>query len=263
MSVMTESYDAQFFPLLFEVEDRHFWFRVRNQVIRTLVQQIIAQLPSGYRVLEVGCGTGNVLRHLEQVCTNGRVMGMDLFWDGLRYARQRVACPLVQGDMHSPPFSTKFDLIGLFDVLEHLPDDIQVLRDLHTMLSPSGALLLTVPAHPSLWSYFDEAAHHCRRYQKADLAQKLKSAGYQIDYISYYMASIFPLVWSGRRVAALTQRGDKQNPNQADEMASRELKITPGVNGLLANLLMQETRLIARRKSLPVGTSLLAIARKI
>lgn len=261
---MTTSYDAQFFPLLFEVEDRHFWFRVRNQVIRTLVQQMVTPLPKGYRVLEVGCGTGNVLRHLEQVCTDGLVIGMDLFSEGLSFARQRVTCPLIQGDMHQPPFSARFDLIGLFDVLEHLPNDSQVLTDLYAMLTSGGRLLLTVPAHQSLWSYFDEAAHHCRRYQKSDLSEKLVKTGFQIEYITYYMASIFPLVWAGRKITALTnQDSTPETPSMtADELATRELKITPGINGILRTILMQETRLIARRKTLPVGTSLLAIATK-
>ncbi len=261
---MTTSYDAQFFPLLFEVEDRHFWFRVRNHIIRTLVQQIVTPLPDGYRVLEVGCGTGNVLRHLEQVCANGLVIGMDLFGEGLQYARRRVDCPLIQGDMHNPPFSAQFDLIGLFDVLEHLPDDLQVLTDLFSMLASGGKLLLTVPAHPSLWSYFDEAAHHCRRYQKNDLAEKLTKSGYKVEYISYYMASIFPLVWTGRKITGLTNRDKSIETHQAsaNELATRELKITPGLNGFLRTILMQETRLIARRKTLPIGTSLLAIAHK-
>ncbi|KAB2855096.1 MAG: class I SAM-dependent methyltransferase, partial [Anaerolineae bacterium] len=225
---MTTSYDAQFFPLLFRVEDRHFWFRTRNRIIRTLVQQIVEPLPHGYRVLEVGCGTGNVLRHLEQTCTSGLVIGMDLFGEGLHYARQRVTCPLIQGDMHNPPFCAQFDLIGLFDVLEHLPDDLQVLNDLFSMLATGGKLLLTVPAHPSLWSYFDEAAHHCRRYQKHDLAEKLTKTGYRVEYISYYMASIFPLVWAGRKIAALTKHDKTSDTHQmtTNELAARELKIT-------------------------------------
>ncbi|MBI5927704.1 MAG: class I SAM-dependent methyltransferase [Chloroflexi bacterium] len=256
------SYDPAFFSLLFEVEDRHFWFRTRNHIIRQLVQQIALDLPFNYRVLEVGCGTGNVLRQLEQVCAKDSVMGMDLFWDGLHYAQKRVTCPLIQGDMHNPPFGVKFDLIGLFDVLEHLPDDSQVLTDLYQMLAPGGKLLLTVPAHTSLWSYFDEASHHYRRYQKSDLQQKLTSAGYEIEYISYYMMSIFPLVWLGRRLASLANQPKDRQLADANEMASRELKITPGVNGLLTAWLMQESRLIAGRKQLPIGTSLLAIARK-
>src|SRR5439155_5457643 len=145
----------------------------------------------------------NVLRILQRACRNGSVIGMDLFAEGLRYARERTHCPLVQGDLRSHCFGAQFDLIGLFDVLEHVPDDTHVLRDLHTMLRPGGALLLTVPAHPCLWSYFDVAAHHCRRYEPAVLERRLIDTGYRVDYLTQYMVSIFPLVWLGRRPAAL------------------------------------------------------------
>jgi SAM-dependent methyltransferase len=261
------SYDPDFFAPLFEAEDRHFWFRARNEVIAALVGQITAGMAPGYRVLEVGCGDGNVLRVLERVCRGGAVIGMDLFAEGLRYARMRASCPLVQGDIHANPFGKHFELIGLFDVLEHLPDDMQVLGDIHSMLAPGGALLLTVPAHQSLWSYFDEASHHRRRYEQAGLHAKLESAGYEVEYITQYMMSIFPLVWLGRRLASLSKRREGRGTGagrakRTHQLAVDELRVRPGVNGALGWVLSQETRLIAGRKHLPVGTSLLAVARK-
>jgi SAM-dependent methyltransferase len=259
-----DSYDPSYFSHLFEVEDRHFWFRARNRVITAAVARVTARLAPGYRFLEVGCGTGNVLRALEQTCKGGLVVGMDLFGEGLSYARRRVSCPLVQGDIHANPFGTRFEAIGLFDVLEHLPNDVEVLSELRSMLTPGGALILTVPAHMSLWSYFDEASHHCRRYEQAELARKLKAAGYRVEFMSQYMATIFPLVWVGRRWAAFTRRkagNAEESARRTHELTIKELRITPIVNGALAWILEQEARLIARRHKLPLGTSLLAVAR--
>lgn len=250
------------FPRLFSVEDRHFWFRARNQVIATLVSQITRGLASGYRVLEVGCGTGNVLRVLEQACPGGTVVGMDLFGEGLQYARRRTSCPLVQGDLSMPPFGTLFNLIGLFDVLEHLPDDTQALCDLHAILALGGALLLTVPVQPSLWSYFDEASHHYRRYRIIELESKLTRTGYRIEYLTPYMASIFPFVWLRRRLAPMIRRHPAGDADRTHDLAVGDLRIVPVVNGLLTFLLAQEARAIARRRRLPIGTSLVAVARK-
>jgi SAM-dependent methyltransferase len=255
-------YNPEWFVQLQAIEDRHFWFRTRNKVISIVVSQITANMAPGYRVLEVGCGTGNVLRLLEQTCKNGVVMGIDLFAEGLQYARRRTTCQVVQADIHAPPFATQFHLIGLFDVLEHLPDDMQVLRNMHTMLAQGGILLLTVPAHPSLWSYFDEASRHCRRYQVSNLESKLNNTGYQIEYLTQYMVSIFPLLWLGRRLKSLIDRRPSGSADRTDALARAELGITPVANGLLAFLLALEARLIARRCRLPIGTSLLAIARK-
>lgn len=256
------SYDPSYFAPLFAVEDRHFWFRARNRVIATLVSQVTADLPPGFRILEVGCGTGNTLRVLQQACPRSIVVGMDLFAEGLHYARQRTSCPLVQGDLHAPPFEAQFELIGLFDVLEHLPDDLQVLRDLRPLLAREGVLLLTVPAHQSLWSYFDQASRHCRRYEPVELESKLIRAGYQVEYITQYMASIFPLVWLERRLASLVDQHLAGGAGRTHDLAARELRIMPVVNDLLALLLAQEARLIARRRRLPIGTSLLVIARQ-
>ena len=260
---MSESYEPEFFASLFAIEDRHFWFRARNRVIGALVRDLTANLAPGYRVLEVGCGTGAVLATLEKTCDQGTVIGMDLFEEGLGFARQRTSCQLVQGDIHNPPFEEKFDIVGLFDVLEHLPDDRRVLNDLAHLLAPGGALMLTVPANPSLWSYFDEAGHHQRRYEEAELTQKLQESGYRIEFLTPYMAALFPLVWLGRRLAARragwSKDGDK---NQVNKLTSDEFRIVPVLNEVLAQWLFLEARWVARRRHLPLGTSLLAIARR-
>jgi 2-polyprenyl-3-methyl-5-hydroxy-6-metoxy-1,4-benzoquinol methylase len=252
------SYDPACFDALAQVEEKHFWFRARTQVISTLVRQITAGLAPGYRVLEVGCGTGNILRALKQACPAGSVTGMDLHAQGLAYARRRSPCGLLQGDIHAAPFGSAFDVIGAFDVLEHLLDDVPVLRDLAAMLKPGGALVVTVPAHPYLWSYFDEYSHHCRRYTRAELQQKLEAAGYHIEYLSEYMAAILPMVWLGRRMAS---GGTSAAPDSATRLAGRDLRVVPVVNGALAWLLSQEARWVGQRWRMPFGASMVALAR--
>lgn len=251
-----DSYDPEYFAPLFAVEDRHFWFRGRNPLLARIVRRLAAEFGPGYRVLEAGCGTGSVLRLLEQACMDGSVLGMDLFREGLDFARQRVTCGLVQGDIHHPPFAVGFQVIGLFDVLEHLEDDLGVLRDLRAMLAPRGALVLTVPAGKKLWSYFDEASHHVRRYERAELQARLEASGFRVEYLSAYMLSIYPLVWLNRR---LLNRAPRNGGDQAEE----ELRIIPGINAILAGILSLEARLVARGVRLPFGTSLIAVARRV
>ncbi len=253
-------YDPAYFAPLAGIEDRHFWFRSRNRVIEGLVRQIESELRPGYRILEVGCGTGNVLRVLRRVCTRGMTVGMDLFAGGMPFARQRTDAELIRGDVHAPPFGARFELVGLFDVLEHLPDDVEALSALRVLLRPGGRLILTVPAHASLWSYFDEASRHARRYDESDLIRKLTEAGFEIEYWSNYMMILFPLLWAGRRWASLNNR---RSPGEGRirELANAELRIIPGINELLALALTLELQIIGRRRQLPMGTSLLAIAR--
>jgi SAM-dependent methyltransferase len=253
------TYDPARFAPLFAVEDRHFWFRARNRVIAAVLEDVTADLGPALRVLEVGCGTGNTLRVLTAATPGATVVGMDLYREGLEYARQRAACPLVRGDMRAPPFGVRFDLIGLFDVLEHLPDDRQALADLRRMLKVGGALVLTVPAHAWLWSYHDLAAGHRRRYAPGDLRERLNSAGFETEYLTQYMTGMVPLIWLRR--AALFLRKDPLPAAAVENLRARELRVPPALNRVMDVLLGPERHLISRRRVLPIGASIIALAR--
>jgi SAM-dependent methyltransferase len=252
-------FNPAYFEQLFRIEDRHFWFHTRNRILSAVVAQITASLPGDCKVLEIGCGNGNVLRHLQQACAGRLVVGMDAFEEGLRLARRRNCPRLVRGDATQHPFRSQFDLVGLFDVLEHVPEDERLLQQIRGILRPGGVLLITVPARMSLWSYFDEASGHCRRYELDELRRKLDEAGYQVEYLTPYMAMLLPLMWLGRRLATLT-RGLRGKASPTD-MAMRELQLIPGINGMLRFCLAREFPLVVGRRGLPFGTSLLALAR--
>jgi len=260
-SVQSESsggYNPAFFQQLARVEDRHFWFQARNHLIFKISKRLVSTLAPGYRVLEVGCGTGNVLRVLRQACPDGMVAGLELWLDGLRFAQQRSAGPLVQGDVRYCPFGKPFDLIGMFDVLEHVPEDLETLRALRDALAPGGRLVLTVPAHQYLWSYFDEAAHHCRRYSSQQIRDRLVQAGFQVEFLSQFMTCIFPLVWLFRKLSSWSHR---PGSDDAKTLTLREFRVAPVINGLLKALLKLETLWLSSGHRLPIGTSLIVVAR--
>ncbi len=220
-----------------------------------------AQPQPAARVLELGCGTGNVLRVLEHICRGATVIGMDLFGEGLRFARQRTSCPLIAADVHHPPFIVPFDLVCAFDVLEHLQDDLEVLKAVRKLLRSEGTLALTVPAHPSLWSYFDVASRHCRRYRPKELKRKLAAAGFDTLYLTQFMAALFPLTWLKRRLGSTPSgKSTEMHPDTCRNLALAELRIVPVLNLLLTAFLALEAPWLARGFRLPLGTSLLAIA---
>jgi SAM-dependent methyltransferase len=249
------------FAELFAAQDRHFWFCARNRVLANVVQRITQNLADGFRVLEVGCGTGNVLRVLEQVCARGDVIGLDLHPQGLRLARQRTRCPLVAADIHQLPFRDPFDVVGMFDVLEHLPDDRRVLIDLRKALTAEGRLLLTVPAHAWLWSEVDVYSGHFRRYAPRQLSALLEECGFRVEYLTQFMAPLLPLMWLSRRgVSGAAATGAA--PVAVDrQRVLGELRIIPVLNELLGALLALERPGLRHGLRLPFGTSLLAVAR--
>jgi hypothetical protein len=121
-------------------------------------------------------------------------------------------------------------------------------------MATGGALLLTVPADPGLWSSFDEAAHHCRRYMADGLRARLSEAGYEIEYLTPFMTPLYPLMWVWRRLTAVVER-------HAGDRPISDLKVIPGVNEALRWMLAFEPSALAARRQLPFGTSLVAIGR--
>jgi SAM-dependent methyltransferase len=256
---LNEHFVPRDYELLYEAEPRHFWFRARNELLGAVVEQLVASWSPGYRVLEVGCGTGNVLQVLKQVCRVGHVVGLDLFAAGLRYARQRTDGPLLRADIHSLPFGSSFRLCGMFDVLEHLEDDRAALARLHQVLVPGGRLVLTVPAYMHLWSHTDEYAQHYRRYAPSQLRDRLREGGFTVETLTHFMAPLYPLLWLGRRLARWLPGGTQHSRR---ELFRQELRLHPLANALLYGLAHCENWAIARGLRLPLGASLLAVASK-
>lgn len=253
--VASPTYDAGYFEVLARVEDRHFWFQARNRLIHALAAQLIQVAAAPRRVLEVGCGNGNVLRWLRSACSESCVIGLDLFPEGLSLAKARTGASVVSADIFRLPFRESFNLVGIFDVLEHLDEDGAALAAVGSIMPAGGQLMITVPASESLWSYFDVAAHHRRRYDPVQLRRTIENSGFQVDFLSPFMATIYPLVYAGRKLASWHGKSAKQS-------AEYDLKIVPGVNEALAFVLRQEMRFLTARRVLPFGTSLLALAHK-
>ncbi|GAC1338928.1 MAG: class I SAM-dependent methyltransferase [Candidatus Dormibacteria bacterium] len=240
-------------------EDRHFWFRARNDIIRSALRRLVPALPRGPRALEIGCGTGNVLRVLKDELGGGTVIGMELFEDGARRARSRVGCEVISGTLEESDLAGRFDLVGMFDVLEHLDDDVATLQQVAALLDGAGYFMATVPAHPWLWSRFDEASMHRRRYTAASLTRALEAGGFEVRYLTYFMSALLPPFWLRRR---LTRDGPLRGHPNAHADLRDELRVVPGFNALAYHVLRQEARLTGRHRKLPFGTSLLAIARR-
>lgn len=217
------------------------------------------QLPAGYRALELGCGNGNTLRVTEAACRRGKVTGSDLFQSGLRLAKLRVNCPLVQADVKDLPFGRIFNLVSFFDVLEHIRDDRGMLESVKEMLLPGGYLVITVPAEPALWSYFDVASHHERRYTTESLSRLLEGSGYDVVRLTAFMSLTYPLVWLRRKLMrneSLLELGKDSNTH-----ALQELQVAGVLNWILFQLLKLERARLKRGGSYKKGSSLLAVAR--
>jgi trans-aconitate methyltransferase len=262
MSSGPANYNPDDFDRLRTVEDTHFWFVSRNKILAAALATCVAKVPALGPVLEIGCGTGNTLRVIRERLPQATLIGMDAFHSGLLHAKNRTNASLVEGRIEHMPFRKRFTLIGMFDVLEHIEDDVAALVAVHESLETGGSLILTVPANPSLWSRIDEESQHRRRYTESHLRKALSAAQFRAEYVTHFMGVTYPALWASRHLEQLVSAISWKRPATEECAAiSRELRVPHVVNTLFERLLRLELPFIRRRCHLPVGTSLLAIAR--
>ena len=246
-----DCFGAEDFAHLFRLEAGHFWFRGRN---RLLIWALRRYFPYASSFLEIGCGTGFVLSGIRQEFPELVLAGADIFTNGLAFAEKRLPdVTLFQMDARRIPFECEFDVIGAFDLLEHIGEDDAVLLQMFQATKPGGGILLTVPQHRFLWSVVDEYSFHKRRYTRKELVKKVERAGFGIIRVTSFVFFLLPLILLSRL---------KQPRLQDDFDPTAELKIDHLLNATLERVLGIERILIERGFSFPAGGSLLVVARR-
>jgi SAM-dependent methyltransferase len=241
-------FPADAFEQLYALESASFWFQARNQLI---LWAILQHFPSMQSFLEIGCGTGYVLNAVSTTFPQAQITGADLFPKALEFAARRSPnAHFASFDATEIPFQSAFDVVGMFDVLEHIPQDVTVLRQIHKALKARGGLIITVPQHPNLWSQADDFAKHVRRYTRRELGTKLENAGFEILRCTSFVSLLLPAMVAFRTL----QKSKDYVPTDEMHTASR-------LNGILGNIMQLEQTLIRRGVDLPLGGSLLAICR--
>jgi ubiquinone/menaquinone biosynthesis C-methylase UbiE len=248
---LTGGYDDALFERLAEAEPHSFWYRSRARLIVDLVRRFF---PQARDLLEVGSGSGGVLLALQRAFPELRLVGAEPSSQGIALARRRLPAEieLVEADVLALPYEEAFDVVGAFDVLEHVQDDDAALRALARATRRGGGVIVLVPQHPRLWSDMDRVAQHVRRYKRAELVQKARAAGLEVVYAGSFVSALLPAMIASRGARRLLRRA-------YDPVA--ELRPGP-LNGVFERVLDAERRLIGRGISLPAGASLVVVARR-
>lgn len=244
-------YQPEAYAELATLEASNFWFRARNRII---VWALNRHFPQMRRYMEIGCGTGYVLAGVAEAYPRALLTGSEVFSAGLPYAASRVRkVELLQMDARRIPYQVEFDVIGAFDVLEHIKEDEVVLSEMLRALRPGGGVVLTVPQHPWLWSSQDEYACHVRRYRVGELQEKLLRAGFEVELETSFVSLLLPAMIASRLVQW------KASAN-SDPMA--ELRLPTPINWAFEGVMNLERLLMRAGMRFPAGGSLLLIARK-
>jgi SAM-dependent methyltransferase len=246
-----EGFKDAYFIELVELERRNFWFRARNRLILWALGRYF---PSAETFLEIGCGTGFVLSGVATTNPRLRLSGSEISSAGLAFAAGRIpGADFFQMDARAVPFIDEFDVLGAFDVLEHIKEDQVVLGQMHRAVRPGGGILLTVPQHDFLWSPMDEHSYHVRRYAAQELADKVAAAGFRVERMTSFVSLLLPLMMTSRARPLPADR-------EYDPLA--ELRIGGLANALLEKIMAVERQAIRAGVNFPLGGSLLIAARK-
>jgi SAM-dependent methyltransferase len=232
-------------------EASHFWFRGFRRFVRPVLDEV-AGGRRDLKMLDCGCGTGN---NMDMLRPYGRPMGFDLTGGGLALARPRQL-PLARADVTRIPFLDEtFDLVTAFDVLQCVPDDLGAVREMARVTRPGGAVVATVAALAILSGDHAEVWQEVRRYGPRTLTRLFVDAGLTPQRPAFIFGSIFPLMLGVRITQRLLRPYRPLRPDTDIAVPSAP------VNALLTGLLQTEAAL-SRRVPMPIGSSLLIVARK-
>ncbi len=256
-----DEYDSREFAMLRRMQDRHFWYRGRH---RFLLHAVRRHVPALRRIVDLGGGCGGWVDYLakrsgapieELALADSSQAALDLAADALPagVSRHRV-------DLLDLPWSDRWDVAFLLDVIEHIPDDGEALRQVHRALAPGGLLFITVPALQRFWSWNDDFARNQRRYHRRAMADLGVGCGYELVDARYFMFLLSPLLLLSRAVAGRRVVEASEEERRALAVKMHAVPSAP-INGLLTAAFGLETPL-GHHLPFPWGTSLLAVLRK-
>ena len=238
------------YPILFRVEQSHWWHIGRRKIIAGFVEDICRRVTDRRpRILDVGCGTGANLMMLSKF---GEAEGVDISEDALAFCRERGLDKVRLGAGEELPYDAgTFDLVTALDVVEHMDDDLAGLREMQRVLRPGGRVLLFVPTFMFLWGLQDDVSNHRRRYRLPQLARVLEQAGFEIERTTYANITFFLPILLIRKLMRLT--GIKSESENNINVSA--------LNGVLGRMLAAEGWFL-RYMNLPFGVSGLCVAKK-
>jgi SAM-dependent methyltransferase len=229
-----------------ELDERHWWYRARRQVLAELIRRE-APPPADAKILEIGCGTGHNLAMLAEF---GHVEGLELDDEARAISERRLGRSVMSAPLPELAGVPEhyYDLVGAFDVIEHIDDDAAALASIASRLARGGKFVMAVPAHQWMWSAHDVVNHHKRRYSRRSLKRLIEASPMKLIKIGYFNSLLFPLAVAERAASKL--RGKE----------GADVKLPPAPLNMAFERIFAAERYLVGRLPFPPGLSLFAVA---
>lgn len=241
--------NVDMYRMFFEIQKTHWWFVTKKKIVLETINAYLER-KDDVKILDIGCGSGLMLNALDEV---GQAHGMDMSDEAINFSKEIFNGRVEKGALpdYIPYDENYFDLITALDVIEHVDQDVDSLKAMHSRLVSGGKAVITVPAYMFLWSAFDDMNEHKRRYTLTELNTKLLLAGFTVEKISYYNTLLFPIVFVVRMLNNILKRDGASDIDMP----------SPPVNFILEKIFGIENYLL-KYINLPFGVSILAVVRK-
>ncbi|MFO7915451.1 MAG: class I SAM-dependent methyltransferase [Candidatus Krumholzibacteriales bacterium] len=225
----------------------HWWFRARRNILGIILEQFAGD--GSPDILEIGCGTGGNLPMLK---SHGGVSAVEMDDFAIRYAEELTGVEVLKGWLpDSIPYRREFDMVCMFDVLEHIKDDRMALKEIYRLMRPDGLLIITVPAYSWLFGTHDRLLRHFRRYSRKKIKRLVLDSGFSIEKLSYFNTFLFPMAVLARVIDMFRGGTESLGYSTPPEIINRPLFA-----------IFNMEKYILGRHNLPFGTSVLAVCRK-
>jgi len=231
-----------------DFEEDYWWFIGRKKIIQTIIENELDQ-NRNIKILDVGCGPGGTTLVLKRF---GTVIGIDFSFSALQFSIKR-GLQVLKGAVNKLPFLDEtFDMITMFDAIEHMEDDLLVVKELSRILKKTGIIFITVPAYHFLWSPHDVAESHYRRYNSKSLSSVVTKGGLSISRMSYFITILFPFIALFRLLSKLNVKKPKSD--------IAIIRFPKFIDKIFRHILFFESKLL-QKINLPFGLSLICVAK--
>lgn len=219
-----------------QVEKFHWWWAGRQALLKDLLVQEQPQ-----KILDIGCGTGETLSFLKKVFPKAKLYGVDVSRRAVRYTKDHGHQSKYATALRLPFPSASFSAVLLLDVIEHIKNDIAVIKEVKRVLKPGGVIIITVPALQLIWSAHDVGQGHFRRYTRSRLKLLAGKNKMKIKFISYFNFFLSPLIIPIRLFSRLSPF---QRLGEYDSRLNYRLAYNKSINSLLKLLFITEIKLL-------------------
>lgn len=235
---------------LMEIEDSHCWMKARKNLIKLVLEKYISRTD---KIIDIGGGTGGMARYLIRNGYENISVG-EVHLRGLEYAKRCGVKNRYQFDVTKAPFSEHFNVVVMFDVLEHIDDDDLAIKNIYKILKKGGVVIVTVPAHMWLWSKQDALVYHRRRYEVDRLKELFIKNGFKILKVNSFFISILPLLFLRTFIS-------KDDGIIKDDDFKNMFYVNPVVNFISEKILNIEIKLLSDT-SMRYGTNIILVGKK-